>query len=161
LQLPTVLNLRFKLCILNIQSLCRHVYSTSFISFLRPQSLNLSFPHVSLTPFVTSTYSALHLLQLTRENRRPFYLAHNASHLNSMLFRSIGFTVLNPNSFEFPAFSNSKQNSLTQRRYLWITLAPSTDFLGNILNKTKKNISYPSCLHFQFVVTTLSLSSST
>ena len=98
------LNLQFKLCRFYIQSRSRHVYSSSFISFLRPQSLSLSFPHLSLTPFVTSIYSALHLLQLTRENRRPFYLAHSASHLNCMLFRSIGFTVLYPNSFWIHSF---------------------------------------------------------
>ena len=72
------------------------------------------------------------------EKARPFYLAHSISVLNCMLFRSIGFAVLYPTSFEFTAFYNPKQNSLTQRRCLWITSVSSTDFWGGkILNKTR------------------------
>ena len=111
----------------------------------RPQSLSLSFPHVSLTPFVTSIYKELQILWLTRENKRPFYLAHSSSDPNCMLFRSIGLTVLYPSVFECTAFSNPKQNSLTQHVFVdnWFLEKNS---------QQNRNISDLSCPHFQFVV---------
>jgi len=70
------------------------------------------------------------------ENATPLYLAHSASDLNCMLFRSIGFTVLNPQLFLIP------------NRILWhnADVCGQRQFLLRIFGKKNsqpnKNISY-------------------